>query len=471
MRQANPTFKLSAVLMACTAMLSACGGGGGDTGSNSGGRLQLITFPYFGAKVDMVSNTVTLAATATSGLPVAFTSVTPSTCTVSGSQLTVLKAGSDCSVIASQAGGADANGVVYAAADNVSQLFVVQKATQTLAFATPDYVLRSVATEVTLPATTSSSNLPVSVAVTTPAVCSLTGSTLKLLAKGWCGLTATQAGNDNYAAVEMQRFVGVDPLVLADGFDPSGSGIGDTSSVRTKQGGGVKIQSWASSINNGWMSCSSSVQSPNWCYHDISSDGTTLDSRLHYTSYDGWGFGYNKIDIFTPGLTDFASSGDTATGLRVTTEQMLVTNIGVNPGLIKASRPIVVHLDLGPNNGGCHVQLSTLLWPFSVPGYSGVISYGVPLGAFAVTDACGLSGVTATSLDNNVRKLPSYYQDLAGYQAGLAAIADARASAAALLKTSDIARVRFYVMDANNDNSIGGVIATDVTIAGAITLQ
>lgn len=471
MRQANPTFKLSAVLLACGAMLSACGGGGGDTGANSGGHMQLITFPYLGTKVDMVSNKLTLTATSTSGLPVTFSSATPSACTVSGDQITVLKAGSECSVVASQSGGTDAKGVTYGAADDISQLFVVQKATQTLAFAAPDYVLSAVAKEVALTTPTSSSNLPVSVAVTTPEVCSLTGSTLKLLGKGWCGITATQAGDDKYAPVAMQRYVGVDPLVLADGFDPSGSGIGDTSSVRTKQGGGVKIQSWASSISNGWMSCSDSVKSPNWCYHDVSSDGTTLDSRLHYASYDGWGFGYNKIDIFTPGLTDFASSGDTTTGLRVTTEKMLVANIGVNPGVIAASRPLLVHLDLGKRNGSCNVQLSTLLWPVTFPGYSGVISYGIPLGAFAVTDACGLSGVTATSLDDNVRKLPSQFKDAAGFLAGLDAMKDARASAATLLTTSDIARVRFYLMDANNDNSVDGVIATDVTIAGAITLQ
>lgn len=469
MRQDRNGLRLTLMAAACGLVLSACGGGGNPGAS---GRLQLITFPYVGSAATLGVKTVTLKASSTSGLPVVFASATPEVCTVSGDQLTVLKGGLECSVVASQPGGTDADGVAWAAADNISQLFVVTKSPQTVTFAPPDYVIRATTSQIPLSAT-AGSGLPVTFTASPATVCSIQGSTLNLLGKGSCAVSAVQAGDANWDPQTTQRFIGVDPLLLADGFANPGTAQGDSSSLSTKQGGAVKVASWSSSINgisNGWESCNPSAANPNWCYHTVAADGS-LTNALHMASYDGWGYGYNRIDIFTPGLTAFSSSGDTTSGLRVTTETTFVANVGVNADLFSAAKPVFVHLDLGKSNNGCHVELSAILWP-KVKG--GVASYGIPLTDFAVTNACGLSGVTATSFGNNVRKLPNPANnagDAAKYQAGMQAMSNARASAFALLLTSDIARVRFRVEDQNQSKFTDGVAATDVTISGAVQVQ
>lgn len=451
--------------LAVCAMLAACGGGG-DTAGGSGGRLQVIEFAYPGGGM-LLDGPVTLSAVASSGLPVSFESTTPSTCTASGDQLTLVSAG-ECRVVAHQPGGTTADGVQWAAADDVSQLFNVLKHTQMVTFAPPDYVLRSNTPSVTLSAS-SDSGLPVSFSSDTPANCAIEGSELKLLAKGTCAVTATAAGDDNHAETPVQRFIAVDPLLVADGFDPSGAGRGTSNSMSTKQGGNVTVNPWGSPLNAGWEWCDGNAGG-DWCYREVSADGSMLTSALHYPESNwtpgGWQYGFNRIDIFAPGLTDFNASGDTTTGLRVTTETALGFTLGINNGLYLAGRPIVLHLDMGKRNGSCNVTLSTLLWP-----QDGLISYAVPLDVFAVTDACGLADVATASLDDQVRRLPNPASDMAGYQAALDQMADARASAMTLLKSSDIARVRFRLMDVNDSVKTDGVYASDVSIKGAITIQ
>ncbi|MFZ5551228.1 MAG: hypothetical protein ACOZJX_21210 [Pseudomonadota bacterium] len=451
--------------LAVCAMLAACGGGG-DTAGGSGGRLQVIEFDYPGGGM-LLDGPVTLHAIATSGLPVSFESTTPDTCTASGDQLTLVSEG-ECRVVARQEGGTTADGVLWAAADEASQLFNVLKHTQEVTFVPPDYVLSANTTSVPLSAT-SSSGLPVSFSSDTPANCTIDGSELKVLAKGTCAVTATAAGDHDYAETPVQRFIAVDPLLVADGFEPSGAGRGSTNDMATKQGGRVAVNPWGSPLNAGWEWCDGNAGG-DWCYRTITPDGSTLTSALHYPESNwtpgGWQYGFNRIDIFAPGLSDFNGSGDTTSGLRVTTETALGFTLGINNGLFTAGRPIVLHLDLGKRNGSCNVTLSTLLWP-----QNGLISYAVPLDVFAVTDACGLADVATASLDDQVRRLPNPANDQAAYQAALDQMADARAAAMTLLKSSDIARVRFRLMDVNDSVKTDGVYASDVTIKGAITIQ
>ena len=81
---------------------------------------QMITFNPISPQTQGAS--LTLTATATSGLPVSFTSLTTSVCTVSGTTATLVNAGT-CTIQASQAGNAN-----YAAATPVSQSFPVVSA-------------------------------------------------------------------------------------------------------------------------------------------------------------------------------------------------------------------------------------------------------------------------------------------------------------------------------------------------------
>jgi hypothetical protein len=427
--------------------------------------MQSITFKYPGGSM-LLDGPVTLSATADSGLPVSFASSTPTTCTVSGNQLTLVSAG-ECRVVASQGGGQTSDGVQWASADDVSQLFNVLKHVQTVTFTPPDYVLSAQTTSVALSAS-SDSGLPVTFSSSTPTNCAIEGSTLKLLAKGTCAVTASVPSDANYAEQVVQRFIAVDPLLIADGFDPSGAGRGTSNTMATKQGGNVTVNPWGSPLNAGWEWCDGN-SGGDWCYRDITPDGSTLTSALHYPDTKwtpgGWQYGFNRIDIFTPGLTAFNGSGDTTGGLQVTTETALGFTLGVNNGLYVANKPIVVHLELGKRNNGCNVELSALLWP-----QNGLISYALPLSDFAVTNACGIAGVTAASLDNDVRKLPSPNGG-AAYEAALATFADARASAMTLMKSSNIVQVRFRLMDVNTDQKSNGVYASDLTLKGAITIQ
>lgn len=458
--------------LAVGAMLAACGGGGGGSGGNSEGRLQVINFKYPGGGM-LLSGPTTLSASASSGLPVSFRSGTPTTCTVAGDQLTLVAAG-ECLVIASQAGGAGTDGVKWAAADDTSQLFNVLKHTQEVSFTPPDYVLSSATASVPLSAT-ASSGLPVTFSSDTPTVCTIDGSNLKLLGKGSCAVSAAQSGNDTYAAQTTQRFIAVDPLVVADGFAP-GSGRGSSNGLSTKQGGGVTVNPWGSPLNAGWEWCDANAGG-DWCYRSVSDDGSSLTSALHLPDSKwtpgGWQYSFNRIEIFAPGVTGFNSSGDTTGGLQVTTEKALGFTLGVNANLYTAAKPIVVHLDLGKRNNGCNVTLSTLIWA-PAPG---LISYAVPLSNFAVTDSCGLSGVTTASLDNDVRTLPNPFDgsgqptNAAAFAAALDKFAAARTSATTLLQSSNVVRARFYLMDVNTTLKTDGIYASDLTIKGAITIQ
>jgi hypothetical protein len=139
-----------------------------------------------------VTGSVTLHATATSHLPINYASTNTSVCTVSGSTVTLLAVGT-CGIWATQAG----NGIVPPA-PQVGHAFLVTIATQTITFARPATQTYGEA-PFTLNAT-ASSGLPVSYASTTPSICTVSGSTVTLLAAGDCGIWATQAGNTYYAA-------------------------------------------------------------------------------------------------------------------------------------------------------------------------------------------------------------------------------------------------------------------------------
>ena len=158
---------------------------------------QVITFTpiadqYAGASTALV-------ATASSGQPVSYASSTTAICTVSGATASMVNSGS-CTIKAVQAGSG-----AYAAAA-VSQTFTVHHEAQTVTFAVIPAQLLSTGT-LALSAT-ASSGMPVTFSSSTPAVCTVTGSTATLIATGTCSLLATQAGNGVYSAeAEPRSFV------------------------------------------------------------------------------------------------------------------------------------------------------------------------------------------------------------------------------------------------------------------------
>ncbi|MGB6827170.1 MAG: hypothetical protein WBE41_03930, partial [Terracidiphilus sp.] len=148
---------------------------------------QTIDFPAIGAQDALT--TVTLSATASSGLPVTFSSNTPTICTVSGDTATLL-AGGYCTVYASQTGNSD-----YSAAPLVGHQIQVLHAPQTITF--PAIASQPVLSTVALSAT-ASSGLTVSFASLTPSVCTVTSSSASLVEHGTCTIKSSQVGNTVY---------------------------------------------------------------------------------------------------------------------------------------------------------------------------------------------------------------------------------------------------------------------------------
>ncbi|MER7274684.1 hypothetical protein ABT369_09525 [Dactylosporangium sp. NPDC000244] len=152
---------------------------------------QTITFAQPAARL-FTDAPLTLSATASSALPVAFTSETTAVCTVSGATVTAVTVGT-CTIDADQAGNSD-----WTAAPAVTRSFAIGQGTQTIAFT----ALNATAVNegpVTL-AATASSGLPITYASTTQAVCTVSGAQATLLTVGTCTITADQPGNANYAA-------------------------------------------------------------------------------------------------------------------------------------------------------------------------------------------------------------------------------------------------------------------------------
>jgi hypothetical protein len=150
---------------------------------------NVITFNAL-ADVLISAATVTLGATASSGLTVTYTSNTTSVCTVSGSTVTLLTGGY-CEVEADQAGNS-----TYEVAVPVTQGFNVNKLPNTITFNTLPNVSQSNGA-ISLGATASSS-LSITYTSNTLSVCTVSGSTVTLLSSGFCAIQADQGGNGTY---------------------------------------------------------------------------------------------------------------------------------------------------------------------------------------------------------------------------------------------------------------------------------
>jgi hypothetical protein len=157
-------------------------------------QSQTITFGTIASQTTGTS--LTLMATASSGLQVSYalTASPTGACTLSGSTVTFVLAGT-CSVTASQGGNS-----TFAAALAATQPITVTAAalkSQTITFGT--ITAQQVGTPLSLTATASSMQ-PVSFASNTPAVCTVSGSAVTFLTSGSCTITASQGGNSSYSA-------------------------------------------------------------------------------------------------------------------------------------------------------------------------------------------------------------------------------------------------------------------------------
>lgn len=203
---------------ACTIRASQAGNGNYNAATDVDRQFtvakasQAITFAALAGKT-YGNPPFTVTATASSRLVVAFASTTTAVCTVSANTVTIVGGGT-CTIQASQAGNAN-----YNAAPNVNQSFTVAKAAQTITFAAlvgktfgdPPFTISG----------TASSGLAVSFSSTTSAVCTVSGTTVTMIAGGNCTVRASQAGNGNYlAAANVDRTFVVAKAAQSITFNP-----------------------------------------------------------------------------------------------------------------------------------------------------------------------------------------------------------------------------------------------------------
>jgi len=139
-----------------------------------------------------------ISATASSGLPVTYSSQTASVCTVSGNTtpatVQILTAGT-CTVQASQAGDDD-----YAAATSVTQDILIAKANQTALVATATPGTIQVGESSQLSASGGSTSGTVSYQLVS-GPCAIAGDLLTSNAEGACLVTASRVGDANYTSI------------------------------------------------------------------------------------------------------------------------------------------------------------------------------------------------------------------------------------------------------------------------------
>jgi outer membrane protein OmpA-like peptidoglycan-associated protein/predicted RNA-binding protein with TRAM domain len=172
----------------------------------------------------------TVSATSSAGLTVTFASTTTGVCTVAGSTVTIVTAGT-CTIRASQSGDASTG-----AAADVDQSFAIAQATQTVTFGAltgmtygdPVFTLSA----------TSTSGLTVAFASTTSGVCTVAGSTVTIVTAGTCTIRASQAGDTNYsAASSVDQSFAIAQAAQAGVFLTSTTGTYGSTVALTSSGG------------------------------------------------------------------------------------------------------------------------------------------------------------------------------------------------------------------------------------------
>jgi RHS repeat-associated protein len=155
---------------------------------------QTITFAALTAKT-LGAAPFTISATASSGLAVAFTSTTTAVCTVAGTTVTLVSAGT-CTLAANQAGNTN-----YNAATQITQSFTVSAAAKTNQTITFNAIASTaLGTPLTLTGITATSGLAVTMTSATTTICTVSGFTVTLVTTGTCTLRADQAGNASFNA-------------------------------------------------------------------------------------------------------------------------------------------------------------------------------------------------------------------------------------------------------------------------------
>jgi hypothetical protein len=153
---------------------------------------QTVTFTTNPPASAAYKSSFAVAASASSGLAVAFTS--SGACSNSGATYTMTNGTGTCSVIASQAGNSN-----YSAAPQLTKSVAATQAAQTITFTTGAPATAAYKTSFTVATTGGASGNAVT--YTSSGACSNSGATYTMTSgSGSCSVIANQAGNSNYSA-------------------------------------------------------------------------------------------------------------------------------------------------------------------------------------------------------------------------------------------------------------------------------
>jgi len=164
---------------------------------------QTITFGTAPTPTYSPSGTFSVSATATSDLPVAYSSLTAGVCTVSGSTVTIVTAGT-CTIAGDQAGNSN-----WLAAPQQTQNITITQASQATFTASGSPSTINVGGSSNISATGGSGTGTLSYSLVFGSPCTLLGSTLTAVGQGICTVTVTKAADTNYLLASSDAIVNV----------------------------------------------------------------------------------------------------------------------------------------------------------------------------------------------------------------------------------------------------------------------
>ena len=351
-------FQLTAVGLACVALLSACGG------ANEGRKAQFIGFVNPGPQT-LPATAKALGVTSSSNLPVTVTSDTPTICSIVDGKVLPLSKGA-CLITALQVG----NGNYLPA--RVQQAFDIAQGANTITFASPGDMNLYDAPP-TLVAT-STSGLAVSLTSSTPTICTFSGTTLTLVDGGTCEIVAKQDSNNDYVAAQQSvTFKVIDGSTIF----VSGYGTGDSAGM-TKDGGNIEYYSA--------FPPTTTVTAGTYTF--------TMAKESNVADFGGYyGFRFNA-PVPNPVPAGFTP------GVQIVDETMMKFKIMMNPEMVAANvtqpntTELRVWLYLRHSNNGCDVQLEKWMSPELVAGV--LKEQSIDLSTFTLRD-CGIPDLTVAT--------------------------------------------------------------------------
>ena len=268
------------------------------------GLSQSITFNSLDSK-DATDSNFNVSASASSGLTVSFTTTTGTICTVTNSGIVdILKTGI-CTINANQAGDAS-----YLAASQVSQSFTVNRVSQSV---TLDLITDkdTGSADFTVSVTPGASTSSVVISSANNSYCTISGTTVHIVAAGTCTIRANQAQDDVYSAATQvsQSFtisqlytVTYDLGTLGTGSVPTQTGklTGETFTVAS--GSGLSREGFTF---NGWKDASNNPYAYNSTF-TVASTNVTLTAQWRQNSL----FGISDSDLSTASTLAFTTGGN-----------------------------------------------------------------------------------------------------------------------------------------------------------------